>query len=101
MALKTYGENYYKGFVLLKNKKNNKVTKHYISAVDPSYLGKGTVNLYVRNASGDSMFQYKMGTSRNVDIGIKTWVAERRKKKRRVSGDLPKACYSFLRKTKR
>lgn len=61
MAFKTYGENDYKGFVLLRNKKNNKVTKHYISAVS-GFLKKDAVKLYIRNASGDSCFEYAKRT---------------------------------------
>ena len=100
MAFKTYGENDYKGFVLLRNKKNNKVTKHYISAVS-GFLKKDAVKLYVRNASGDSCFDYKMGSNKKVDVGIKTWVAERIKKRKRVSESLPDVCFEFSKRRKR
>lgn len=100
MALKTYGENYYKGFVLLKNNKNNRITKHYISGVS-GFLKKDAVKLYVRNASGDSCFDYKMGSNKKVDIGIKTWVAERIKKRKRVSDSLPDSCFEYAKRTKR
>ena len=101
---KTYGESDYKGFILLKNHTNNKITKHYISAVDPQVSTKSNiVSLFYRDKSGDSVIDYKMGSNKKVDIGVKTWVKERKKRKKRVSPNLPKSCYSFLfsKKTKR
>ena len=93
---KTYGEKDYKGFILLKNKKTNKVTKHYISHVSNSVFNSNTVNLSFRNGRFDSVIEYKMGTNKNVDIGIKTWVKERTAKNRYVSNDLPESCFAFL-----
>lgn len=97
---KTYGESRYKGFVLLRNPKTNKLTKHYISAVDPDYVNKGKVYLWFRGGNdtktSDGCVNYTMGYNNKVDIGIKTWVKERKKQKMRVSNDLPKSCYSYL-----
>ena len=77
------------------------LTKHYISAVDPDYTNKNRVNLYFRNGSSDEFANYTIGSSRKVDIGIKTWVKTRKAKSMRVSRDLPKSCYSYLYKKKK
>ena len=95
MAFKTYGENDYKGFVLLRNKKSNKVTKHYISAVS-GFMKEQNVKIYFRTASGDSSINYKMGSNKNVDVAIKTWVAERIKKRKHVSDHLPESAFEYL-----
>lgn len=102
---KTYGASRYKGFVLLRNPKTNKLTKHYISAVDPDYVNKGKVYLYFRGGNSthtsDGVCNYTVGNNKKVDIGIKTWVKERKRQKMRVSNDLPKSCYSYLGKKRK
>lgn len=94
---RTYGEKDYKGFILLKNHNTGAVTKHYISSVDRiPFTDK--VRVYVRNKNGDTGLEYRMGSSKKADIGIKTWVKERKRKKMRVDSNLPKSCYGFLRR---
>lgn len=97
---KSFGENDYKGFILLKNHKTGKISRHYISAVNSTF-NKDRVSLYVRNGSSDTYFDYKMGSNKKADIGIKTWVKERKRKKMRVDSDLPKVCYDFVGKSYR
>lgn len=97
MISRTYGDKDYKGFILLKDRNTGVVTKHYISAVDRIPL-TDKVRVYVRNKNGDTALEYKMGSSKKADIGIKTWVKERKRKKMRVDSNLPKSCYGFLRR---
>ena len=94
---KIYGENDYKGFILLTNKNSKNITKHYISAVHPVVPNSDrVVRVSYRDYSGDSVIDYRMGTNKKVDIGVKTWVKQRKKRNKRVSSMLPKTCYSFL-----
>lgn len=93
---KSYGEKDYKGFILLKNKKNNAITRHYISSVDYDIAGRNTVNIWLRSKGGDIVKKYKMGSNKKADIGIKTWVKERYKQKMRVDPKLPDSCWDFV-----
>ena len=93
---KSYGENDYKGFILLKDRKTNKVSRHYISSVNYDIHNKNGVKLCLRGKNGDICLDYKMGFNKKADIGIKTWVKERHKKKMRVDDKLPNSCFSFI-----
>ena len=95
---KSYGENDYKGFILLQDRKTKKITRHYISAVDGDYLDKNKVHLWLRGKNGDICMDYKMGSNKKADIGIKTWVKERHKKNKRIHDRLPDSCWSFVKR---
>ena len=92
--MKVYGaDDNYGGYLILRDEYKNK-SKHYISAVDPSYLnGDKGVKIWVRDKNGDLDIPYKMGSNKNVDIAVKTWVRNRKKQGRRVSSDLPDECF--------
>ena len=99
MAIKSYGESTYKAFLILKDEKGNK-SKHYISGVDKEYgeNSKSHVNISFRMGSnkGDECMSYKLGSSKHADIAVKTWIAERDKKHKYYSSNLPEACYDYL-----
>ena len=92
--MKVYGEDYYKGYLLLKDKKGN-VSKHYISDVGGESHSK-RVTVWVRSKDGDVGVPYEMGKNHQVDTAVKTWVSERSKQKMRYSNNLHKSCYEFL-----
>ena len=79
--MKTFGESTYKGYIMLKDKKDpTKYNKHYISAVDKTFGSGNKVIISVRGERGDMVFDYTPGTIKRVDIGISTWRNERRKR---------------------
>lgn len=93
--MKVYGANetHYGGYLILKDKNNIK-SKHYISAVDPSFPnGDKNVRVWVRSSGGDIDIPYKMGSSKSADIGIRTWVKNRKKQGMHVSSNLPNECF--------
>ena len=92
--MKVYGDDDYKGFVLLNNPKTKEKSKHYISAVVGTH-NKDEVRLYFRNAGGDSLVNYRLGTNKKVDVGIKTWFKERKKRNMRVDESLFKKLFRF------
>ena len=83
---RTYGENDYKGFIMLKNRNTNEVSKHYISSVNKDVLGD--VKITVRSGFGDVSIPYKMGSNPKIDIAVKTWVNERYKNNKRQRTEL-------------
>ena len=58
--MKIYGDSRYKGYLLLRDKKTNKVSsKHYISAVDHD-LFSDNVKVYVSGKQSDMCLNYKL-----------------------------------------
>ena len=95
--MKIYGENDYKGYLILKDK-NGQKSKHYISAVDSvSGAKQNEVNIWCRSNGSDLIFNYKIGTNKNVDIAIKTWVNNRKKHNMKI-GNHQSWFYDFLKK---
>ena len=91
--MRVYGENDYGGYLILKNKKTGRKSKHYISAVDKGYNSDKDVTICVRGSYGDIPINYNVGSNAKVDLAIATWVTNRKKKHMRVPDNLPKSCY--------
>ena len=82
--MQIYGDSTYKGFLLIRDKKTNKVSsKHYISSVDTDRFSDN-VNIYVRGKQSDMCLNYKIGSNKYVDNGVRAWYIARRKKGMKV-----------------
>jgi len=97
--MKAYGDSRYKAFLILKDEKGNK-NKHYISSIDREYGENSSshVNISFRMGSdkGDECLTYKLGSNKHADVAVKTWIAERDRKHKYYSANLPEACYDYL-----
>ena len=77
--MKIYGDSKYKGYLLVRDKKTNKVaSKHYISSVDHDMFSDN-VKVYVRGKQSDMCLDYKIGSNRYVDNGVRAWYIARKK----------------------